>query len=672
MSTLGGSKGRTSLHSLWLLAVPAVYLLAQYNYLLFHSTVELFSIVVAVGLFLIAWNNRRYLENGYLALLGVAYLFVAGIDLVHTLAYSGMGVFPDYDADLPTQLWIAARYLEASSLVVAPFLLRRKLRYGVAFGTYAAVFAGILLTIFVWRVFPSCFVEGSGLTVFKKVSEYIISAMLVGAVVQLFHHRAKFDNRVLRWLVASLVLTIASELLFTLFVSLYGISNLFGHLFKLASFYLIYRAIIETGLRQPFALVFRQLSQSQSALREANESLEMRVRERTEDLRQTNTQLLKEVSEREAAEKQLRRLNFVLRAIRNVNQLIVQERDRTELVEKACGALVEGQGYSTAWIALTDAHGNPTLTASQSETARVIPASDLLSGGRLPPCGAHVWQAGGISAIEPSGKLCADCASRSESCDTTRMTACLEHEGIRYGLLGVTSPGAVVTQEEEIDLLEEVRGDIAFALRGMNLELERHQAVEALRKSLEGTIQAIGALAESRDAYTAGHQRKVTKLAVRIGEEMGLDENQRDSLYVTGMLHDIGKMSVPAEILSKPSKLSSVEMQLIRCHSQAAYDILKGIEFPWPVAEFVLQHHERMDGSGYPNGLSGDQIHLEARIIAVADVVEAISSHRPYRPALGIDVALDEIQKNAGTQYDQIVVDACVSVFRDKGFSFDT
>jgi HD-GYP domain-containing protein (c-di-GMP phosphodiesterase class II) len=672
MPTSDGNYGRTSLHTLWLLAVPAMYFLAQYNYLLFHSTVELFSIVVAVGMFLIAWNNRRYLENGYLALLGVAYLFIAGIDLVHTLAYNGMGVFPGFGANPPTQLWIAARYLEAGTLVIAPFFLGRKLRYAVAFGTYATVFAGILLSVFVWRIFPSCFVEGSGLTLFKKISEYTISVLLVIAILRLLHHRARFDRRILNWLIASLALTIGSELLFTFYVSVYGVSNLFGHLFKLASFYLIYRAIIETGLRQPFALVFRQLSQSQSALREANESLELRVRKRTEDLRQTNTQLRKEVSEREAAEKQLRRLNFVLRAIRNVNQLIVQERDRAELVERACVALVEGQGYSTAWIALTDAHGNPTLTASQSETAHAIPTSDLLSGGRLPPCGAHVWQAGGISAIEPSGKLCADCASRSESCDTTRMTACLEHEGIRYGLLGVTSPGAVVTQEEETDLLKEVTGDIAFALRNMDLELEKHKAVAALRKSLEGTIQAIAAIAESRDAYTAGHQRKVTKLAVRIGEKMGLDKSQRDSLYVSGTLHDIGKIAVPAEILSKPSKLTEAEMQLIRCHPQAAYDILKGIEFPWPVAEFVLQHHERMDGSGYPNGLSGEQVLLEARIVAVADVVEAISSHRPYRPALGIEVALDEIQGNAGLLYDRSVVEACVSLFQTEEFSFDS
>jgi PAS domain S-box-containing protein len=199
----------------------------------------------------------------------------------------------------------------------------------------------------------------------------------------------------------------------------------------------------------------------------------------------------------------------------------------------------------------------------------------------------------------------------------------------------------------------------------------RKEAEDALRRAMGGTIHAIVATTESRDPYTAGHQRRVTELAVRIGQEMGLVHDRVDSLQVAGLMHDIGKISIPAEILSKPTRLTDIEMELVRGHPQMAYDILKNVEFPWPVAEFVLQHHERIDGSGYPNGLRGNEIRLEARIIAVADVVEAISSHRPYRPARGIGAGLEEIERNTGRLYDPDVVAACVRLFRKKGFRFE-
>jgi putative nucleotidyltransferase with HDIG domain len=174
-----------------------------------------------------------------------------------------------------------------------------------------------------------------------------------------------------------------------------------------------------------------------------------------------------------------------------------------------------------------------------------------------------------------------------------------------------------------------------------------------------------------RDPYTAGHQARVTRLACAIAKETGLPDERIQGLNVAGTLHDLGKMYVPAEILSKPTRLTESEMMIIKAHPQAAYDILKGIEFPWPVAQIVLQHHERRDGSGYPQGLSGDDILLEARILAVADVVEAMASHRPYRPAHGIDKALEEISQNRDLLYDAGVVDACLKLFREKGFELD-
>ncbi len=207
---------------------------------------------------------------------------------------------------------------------------------------------------------------------------------------------------------------------------------------------------------------------------------------------------------------------------------------------------------------------------------------------------------------------------------------------------------------------------------------ERKQAEEKLRKSyaklqktVEGAIEAIGTIAETRDPYTAGHQRRVAKLAAAIAEEMNLPPKKVETIHVAGILHDIGKINVPAEILSKPSKLSDVEMNLVKTHPQVGREILKSLKLPWPICQIVLQHHERADGSGYPNGISGDNIDIEARILAVADVVEAMASHRPYRPSLGVDKALEEISKNTGIFYDPNVVSACLKVFQEKGFKFE-
>jgi PAS domain S-box-containing protein len=197
---------------------------------------------------------------------------------------------------------------------------------------------------------------------------------------------------------------------------------------------------------------------------------------------------------------------------------------------------------------------------------------------------------------------------------------------------------------------------------------ELHQTLDSLRKAVSTTIQVMVSAIEMRDPYTAGHQSRVADLASAIATEMGLPQEKIDGIRMAGSIHDIGKLSIPAEILSKPTKLTDIEYSLIKEHSRSGYEMLKNVESPWPLAQIVYQHHERMDGSGYPRNLKGDEILIEARIMTVADVVEAMASHRPYRPGLGIDAALAEIEKNKGAHYDNTVVDACLRLFREKGY----
>lgn len=203
-----------------------------------------------------------------------------------------------------------------------------------------------------------------------------------------------------------------------------------------------------------------------------------------------------------------------------------------------------------------------------------------------------------------------------------------------------------------------------------NIKSQLSESVDRLQKVLEETIHAIALTIEKRDLFTAGHQRRVAELASAIAKEMKLPKEKVTGVYMAGLLHDIGKIHIPAELLMKPSKLSELEFKLIKNHPKIAHDILKEIEFPWPIAEIALQHHERLDGSGYPNGLRAEEIMLEAKILAVADVVEAMLSARPYRPALGMKKALKEISSKRGVIYDSKVVDTCMRLFKEKGFKF--
>lgn len=201
-------------------------------------------------------------------------------------------------------------------------------------------------------------------------------------------------------------------------------------------------------------------------------------------------------------------------------------------------------------------------------------------------------------------------------------------------------------------------------------EKRLRQSYQELEKMVDNTVNALVKIVELRDPYTSGHQKRVSRLALAIARELGLSEREIERIKITALVHDIGKISIPTEILSKPDKLPEIEFGLIKNHSRTGHDILMNINFPWEIGEIVLQHHERIDGSGYPKGLKGDEILIEARIIGVADVVEAMSSHRPYRTALGIDKALEEISQNKGILYDPKVVDACLKLFKEKKFKF--
>lgn len=406
---------------------------------------------------------------------------------------------------------------------------------------------------------------------------------------------------------------------------------------------------IQNGLFFVFLRDITKHKQNEEELRKHHENLEELVKERTIDLQK----------------------NYDTHSVVNTLMNLSLENVPTE---KLLGRALE-LILSISWLAFRSS-GCITLVEDEPEVL-VMKAQKGLSKQINKLC-ARIpigWCICGRAALTQKIEF-ADCVDEHHD---TRYKGMLPHghycvpiiySGRTLGVLNMyLKEGHILTQREE-DFLTTVANTLAGVLIRRHAEESLEHSYEKLEKTLEGTITALTTAVEQRDPYTAGHQQRVTQFACAIAKEMGLLEDRIKAIRVAGLLHDIGKLHVPAEILAKPGKLTGAEYELIKCHAQIGYEILKTVAFSGPVAEIVLEHHERMDGSGYPKGLSGDDILLESRILGVSDVVEAMSSHRPYRPAIGMDGALLEILRNKGTLYDSNVVDVCVDLITTKRFRF--
>jgi len=374
-----------------------------------------------------------------------------------------------------------------------------------------------------------------------------------------------------------------------------------------------------------------------------------------------------DVSERLEHETQIKWLNRILRTISACNEDLVHAKCEEDLLKEVCRDIVEIGGHLLASVAYpgenpeelprTVSHyGDETVFRLHAEldddpdhslrclTMSALSKRKTTTFNRLreaPEGHFEVLSEQGVHAI---------------------LALPLLNVGHLYGALTVYSSSADAFDEDEVKLMEELAADLAYGIDSLRTLVERDRYISQFGHAMKNTVTAIARTLEMRDPYTAGHQQRVTALAVSIGRKMRLRDEMLEGLYFGASIHDIGKISVPAEILTKPGKLSALEFMLIQQHVISGFEIVKGIEFPWPVAEMIAQHHERLDGSGYPKGLKTEEIILEARIIAVADVFEVMSTHRPYRPALGIPAALEELEKGKGKHYDPLVVEACIAV----------
>lgn len=377
------------------------------------------------------------------------------------------------------------------------------------------------------------------------------------------------------------------------------------------------------------------------------------------------------------AEDALRRANRALKTLSAGNTALVRATTESELLEAVTRVIVNNAGYSLAAVcyAEEDAAKSITLMAwsgAEDDSFWVERSSWADSEQEQSPI-AMAIRSGTTQVLRDIASVPGPSQWKEVAMAHgygAKISLPLTVDGRTFGSLFIYSSEPDDFDNEDVTLLEELASDLAYGITTLRARVAQARHAQVLRRGLEQSIQTIAATVEARDPYTAGHQRRVGELATAIALELGLPQEQVDGIHFAAIIHDLGKIQIPAEILSKPGKLSEIEYMLIKTHPQTGYDILKEIEFPWPIADIVVQHHERLDGTGYPHGLKGEQILIESRILAVADVVEAIYSHRPYRAALGIESALDEIKRGRGSAFESSVVDACVRLFVEKGFVF--
>ena len=393
--------------------------------------------------------------------------------------------------------------------------------------------------------------------------------------------------------------------------------------------------------------------------------------------------IIRDITERKKSEELLKKVNRALKVVTECNQVLVRATDERKLLSDICQIIVDVGGYKFSWVGVMSEDRADTVQPVAHAGAGTAYLENLhirlKAEEREPVSQALLTRTPQIVRRINAYPVHAPWRSQALSHGYAAMIALPINEDDRiFGTLNIYSAEADVFDAEEVKLLTELSEDVAYGIASLHARSQHKTAAEELQESyrklstiFEQTVNALASAVGKRDPYTTDHQRRVTALASFMGQELGLPEDQVKGIRLAGMLHDIGKLAIPSEILSKPTRLSEAEFTIIKTHPMVASEILKTIEFPWPISEIALQHHERIDGSGYPQGLTKHKILLETRILSVADVVEAISSHRPYRPAYSLEYTLEEISKNKGIIYDPDAVDVCLRLFHKKNFRFE-
>lgn len=540
-----------------------------FNHLAFHLVAEFSTVFIAFAIFFLGVSTYRFSENSLFVYLGTAYFWIAVIDISHSLQFPGMQLFGDDGGDRSIQYWLLGRYGEAIVLASVPFMKHLSCTPRRAFVLLGAITALGHLVVET-GVFPSAYIDGSGLTRFKIISELAIIAILVIGAFLCLKFRRDIDKDFFPWLIWAIAFTAISEFFFTQYTTTSEFWIFTGHVLKGCSFWMLFVGAWMVSLEQPFI----------------------------------RSQLLAEAVDQSPT-----------------TVMITSPEPEIQYVNKA---FTETTGYS------------------EDEVIGQNPR--FLSAGHTPiETYKEMW-----------GRLTTG-RSWTGFFDNKRKS------------------GSEFTEQATISSIKDSNGKILHYVSTKEDITDKKRTEEfladdenAIHLTLLGAIGAVSDLLEARDPYTAGHSKRVSELAVSIAKEMNLSAARIEGLRLAGLIHDIGKIKIPMEILNKPTRLSEEEFALVKHHSETGYQAIKNIPFPMDIPSIVRAHHEKWDGTGYPQGLKGDEIPLEAQILSIADVIESITSHRPYRPALGIDKAFEVVEEWRGTAFNSEIVDAALRT-RDKG-----
>ncbi|KAF0091788.1 MAG: putative signaling protein [Fusobacteria bacterium] len=551
-------------------AFVMLYLAKSYNYLLFHAAVEMMSVVPSIMIFVIVLYLWKYLkDNNFISFIGISLFFVGVIDFLHMLAFKGMPIFVGFDSNLAVQLWILARYVQMVSFVIAAILinLARHVNKTKILIIYTLVVVVMLWSIFVSKIFPDAFIEGSGLTTFKVNSEYviIIGLLLSGAII--WKKRESFRGNIVQLLLISILFQIFSELSFTTYISLNGFSNFLGHYLKVIWVVLLYGAILGPALESSRELLFKELAFQNK-------------------------------------EKDKRAAELVL----SNRELIFQ---KGEKADRAAELIIADKEL-----------------AFQKEEKADRAAELVIANKEL------IYQ--------------------NEEKDKRASELIVANKELAYQNGEKEKRAAELTiANKELAFQNEEREKRAEELRIAHIDL-----IQAYDTTIEGWSRGM----DLRDKETEGHSLRVTEMTLRLAEKFGIDETDLVNIRRGALLHDMGKMGIPDSILLKPGKLTDEEWGIMRKHPQFAVDMLSHITYLKSAMDIPFSHHEKWDGSGYPQGLKEKQIPLAARIFAIVDVWDALRSDRPYREAWPEEKVIKHIKAGSGSHFDPEVVETFLNL----------